>query len=62
MNDKGLSKIGRTQTYRLIQETALLLHIPHTINNSTSNIFHNLSLNVKHLCMVSLPSLYSLWY
>lgn len=62
MNDRGLPKSAGPQTYRLIQETALFLHIPHTINISTSIMVHNLSLNVKHLRMVILLSLYSLRY
>jgi len=37
---------------RIVQETVLPLHLPHTINISTSIIFHNLLLSLKHLCMV----------
>lgn len=58
----AIQKYAGPKTEGIVQETVLLLHLPHTINISTSIIFHNLLLNLKHLCMVILLSLYSLWY
>ena len=58
----AIQKYAGPKTERIVQETVLLLHLPHTVNVSTSIIFHNLLLNLKHLCMVILLSLYSLWY
>ena len=57
----AIQKCAGPKTERIVQETVLLLHLPHTINISISIRFHNLLLNLKHLCMVILLSLYSLW-
>lgn len=56
----AIQKYAGPKTERIVQETIVLLHLPHTINTSTSIIFHNLLLNLKHLCVVILLSLYSL--
>lgn len=43
----AIQKYAGPKTERIVQETIVLLHLPHTINTSTSIIFHNLLLNLK---------------